>query len=160
VVVLILVGVGAGVLPFAVGGSDSEPPGASTRTADATFCPKVSLASRAGMEFFDHQLRNLGHGLMGESRIYQGDGGTLEIHVGYEALEAYEDLDFLARGTIVLAGRKFELSQAVGVSFPFWAAIFVLGRGPDGCRQVTVIGRGLKERRFRALLGALLPPAP
>jgi hypothetical protein len=158
-VVLILLGVAAGVLAFGVGGSDPEPPGASTRSADATFCPKVSLASQAGMDFFDHQLRNLGHGLMGESRIYRGDEGTLEIHVGYDALEAYEDLDFLARGTLVLAGRKFELSRAVAVSFPFWAAIFDLGRGPHRCRQVTVIGRHLKERRFLALLGALRPPA-
>lgn len=157
--VLILLGVAAGVLAFALGRSDSELPRASTRSAASAFCPKVSLRPRAGMEFFDHQLRNLGGGLMGESRIYRGKGERFEIHVGFEALEAFEDLDFLARGTSLIGGREFMLSKAAAVNFPFWAATFDLGFGPEGCREVTIIGRRVKERRFRSLLALLRIPA-
>jgi hypothetical protein len=157
--VLIVLGVGSGVLAFGVGGGEPEPPGASTRSAASTFCPKVSLGPRTGMGFYDHQLRNLGGGLMGESRFYRGEAETFEIHVGFDALEAYEDLDFLSRGTSVVGGRKFKLSQAVAVNFPFWAATFDLGFGPKGCREVTIIGRPVKERRFRVLLSVLKIPA-
>jgi hypothetical protein len=159
--VLIVLGVGAGVFLFGVGGGDSEPPGASTRSAASTFCPKVSLGPQAGMEFYDHLLRNLGGGLMGESRYYRGQGQTLDIHVGFNVLEVYEDLDFLARGTSVIRGRKFELSKSAGVNAPFWAAASDLGRGPESCRDVTIVGRGggMNERRFRDLLSALKFPA-
>lgn len=156
--VLIALGVGAGLLVFALTRGDSEPPGASTRPAGSSFCAKVSLAARSGMQFYDHQLRNLGGGLMGESRFYRARGEMFEIHVGFEALEAFEDLDFLARGTAVIDGREFTLSQAVAVNFPFWAATFDLGLGPEGCREVTIIGRPVRERRFRSLLGLLTMP--
>lgn len=156
--VLILTGVGAGLLVFALTRGDSEPPGASTRSAASSFCPKVSLAARSGMQFYDHQLRNLGGGLMGESRFFRARGEMFEIHVGFEALEAFEDLDFLARGTSVIDRREFALSQAVAVNFPFWAATFDLGFGPEGCREVTIIGRPVREQRFRSLLGLLTIP--
>jgi hypothetical protein len=157
---LIVLGVGAGVLALRVGGGDSEPPNASTRSAASSFCPKASLAPGARMEFYDHLLRNLGGGLMGESRYYRGQGQTLDIHVGFDILEVYEDLDFLAQGTSVIRGRKFELSKSVGVNAPFWAAAADLGRGPESCRNVTIVGRGrgMKAERFRDLLGELRFP--
>jgi hypothetical protein len=158
---LIVLGVGAGVLAFGVGGSDPEPPNATTRSATSSFCPKVSLAHGAGMEFYDHLLRNLGAGLMGESRYYRGQGQTLDIHVGFDVLEVYEDLDFLAQGTSVIRGRKFELSKSAGVNASFWAAVSDLRRGPESCRRVTIVGRGggMNAKRFRDLLATLKFPA-
>jgi hypothetical protein len=131
------------------------PPTAKPRTAGAVFCPKVLLGPQAGLPIADRQLRNLGEGLMGETVTYRVGEGIFEIHVGFEAFEALEDLDFTPQGIVSLGGRRFELSKAAGVPKPLWAATFDLGRGPEGCREVTLIGDNVEGGRFRTLLAAL-----
>ena len=146
--------VALGILYLSNRGRPGIPP-ASPRPALSTFCPKLALDGRTGAQLVDKELRNLGGGLMGESRLYRWNGKTLELHVGFEALEAYEDLDFLARGTVTLNGHLFKVSRSLALSYPLWAATFDLDSGPDRCREVTVIGHGYKEQRFRELLAAI-----
>ena len=148
-------------MAFELGRGDShERPNASTRSAASAFCPKVSLDRRAGLRLHDKLLRNLGHGLMGESRYYRGTGLTFDTHVGFEILDVYEDLDFVSRGTVAVGGREFRLSRAGGVNAPFWVGATFLGAWPDGCGELTLVGRGrgMTGPRFRELLAAVRLP--
>ena len=148
--------IAAGILYLSTRRGEGVPP-ASPRPALSTICPKLTLRHNVGAQLVDYQLRNLGGGLFGESRLYQVNGRRFELHVGFDALEEYDDLDFLSRGAVTLGGRQFDVSRSVALNYSLWAATFQLDTGPERCREATAIGRGFTEQRFHALLAAITP---
>ena len=64
------------------------------------------------------ETRNLGNGTLGRSYTY-GDGArAVELHVGFEALDIYEDLDF-AEHEVVVGGipRTVHVPRAINSGF-------------------------------------------
>src|SRR5919108_4745751 len=100
-VFLPLVAVGVLLYVFSAPRSTGGPPPGPTRPDSWILCPKLVLAPGTGAKLLDRRLRNLGGHVLGETRRYAvGARSRFEIHVGYEALEPYEDIDFERRGTI------------------------------------------------------------
>src|SRR5919109_2205152 len=159
-VFLPLVAVGVLLYVFSATRSTGGPPPGPTRPDSWILCPKLVLASSAKAKLLDRRLRNLGGHVLGETRRYAaGPRWRFEVHVGHEALEPYEDIDFEPRGTIVAGERNFSLVSAAALGDRFWAATFELERAPECCRDVTILGRdsrlkahAMGEDAFRALV--------
>jgi hypothetical protein len=114
--------------------------------ATPDFCPRYEpTVLPPGFTPRKRETRNLGNGTMGRSYTY-GDGvHAVEIHVGFEALDIYEDLDFVEHEVVVDdIPRTVHVPRAINSGF-----IGVAWDEPDEsppCAQLTLLGRRLDEQ--------------
>jgi hypothetical protein len=156
VVALALAGLAA--LGYAAGhgaqGSRSGEAPAPERAAGYRFCKVWVAPLPAGLALRDRQLRNLGGNVMGESVTYTGGGRKLQVHIGYDALGAADDLDFAERGTTYNKGRAFTLLQSAGL--PSIRAAYADEAGPQPpCNALTVFTTRFSPAELVAVLGAV-----
>jgi hypothetical protein len=121
---------------------DEDPP---SEIAADEFCPRHEPSQLpSGFTLRRRETRNLGGGTFGRSYVY-GDGTrSVEVHVGFEALDLYEDLDFVEHE--VSSGgvaRTVHIPRAIGSGF-----IGVTWEDEEEsppCSDLTLIGRRLDE---------------
>jgi hypothetical protein len=84
---------------------------ASTRPASYRTCPSIAYEPTPPLQLIDRELPNLGAGLFGHRDTYEHPPQKLEVLVGVDVLDAYEDLDFEAQ-TQVVGGTEITISAA------------------------------------------------
>lgn len=88
-----------------------SPVTAETRPNTYRTCAAATFTPPANMQPVDVQLPNLGSGVLGHHDVYQDPPQQLEVSVGPDVLESYEDLDFETT-TVRIAGTDVALSAA------------------------------------------------
>lgn len=144
-------------------GTGTEAESQAPRPADATFCPRVVLAPVPDrFARTDEVTRNLGSGLFGRSIVYSDGARTITVHVGYDALDAFEDIDFEGEGEGAgegerIGGREFVVveSQALRGGAVVRAGTVELTELEGECRGVTVISNGVSAEEHLEVLGRL-----
>ena len=126
-------------------GAAAEPP----RPAAFRFCPPVTVQA-VDLPLTDAALRNLGGNVMGRSATYGEAERQVQIHVGFDALEALEDLDLsplTGSGPVVtlLEGRAL-----AGIT-PLLAATWTDPGRTAPCGRVTMVSSGLTQVEFGRL---------
>jgi len=93
------------------------------------------------MRLVDLELPNLGSGLLGHHDVYDAPPEKLEVSVGVEVLDAYEDLDFETT-TESIAGTEVDFSAAGAFGTDDRLLILTWNQpGVDGvCAQRSVVG--------------------
>ena len=140
---------GCGETPF-------PPSGNSPRPESYTFCPTPSIgALPARFSLRDRTLENLGQNLMGRSATYGYGRRHLTIFVGYDALDAYDDLDFHER-VVAVAGRQVTLATPGAVAethlrFATWDD----KRFGPGCQLLTIVAKRLTEGELLDVVGTV-----
>lgn len=111
-------------------------PGFCPRYEPTVLPPNFTLRRR--------DTRNLGDGVIGRSYVYSDGVRTLELHVGFEALDIYEDLDFVEHEVVVAdVPRTVHVPRAINSGF-IGAAWEDPEESPP-CGDLTVLGRRLDE---------------
>jgi hypothetical protein len=110
------------------------------------FCPRYDATTLPPQFVLRSRMtRNLGNDLMGRSYVY-GDGRrAVEVHVGFDALDLYEDLDFVGRP---VAAGGVERTLHVPSSLGGGGFLALTWDEPDEegmCAELTLIGRRLDE---------------
>jgi len=98
-------------------GSDLPPPVASERPdrpARYRTCPTSGITPPGSMVLVDRSLPNLGGGVLGRVEVYEDAGAELQIVVGVDVLDRYDDLDF-ATETVEVQGRPATVSTAAAL---------------------------------------------
>jgi hypothetical protein len=160
---LIVIGIAAAVLVYAVvqivdfgaegtAGERDPLPQASApefcpRYAPTTLPPGYTLRSRL--------TRNLGDDVMGRSYVY-GDGrSAVEVHVGFEALDLYEDLDFVGR-QVESGGVERTLHVPTSLGSGGFLGLTWEEPGEEGpCAELTMIARRLDEQTLLEVAAGL-----
>lgn len=76
--------------------NDASPPSTmhGPRPDRYSTCAPPGIEPPSPMRLVDRELPNIGGGVMGRRELYAGVGVQLEVAVGVDVLDAYEDLDF------------------------------------------------------------------
>lgn len=111
--------------------------------------PKFVLRSRA--------IRNLGNETMGRSYVY-GDGRrSVEVHVGFDALDLYEDLDFVQHA-VEVGGKPRTLHVPGSLGGRGFLGLTWDAEGEHGaCAELTLIGRRLDRQTFLEIASGVRP---
>ena len=164
--VLVTVGVlGMAAIGFAIArqtGSTDEPKRvdvSSKRDARFRFCKAELPSPPAGLRLAKRELRNLGGNMMGESVSYKAFDRSVRVHIGYDALDAADDLDLVDQGTVTVDGRDFKLLQS-GPLPRIWAANSVDSGLIPPCNELTVFATGFDRSEVVALTGELRVTGP
>lgn len=149
---IVIVAVGVLLLTYAAfrivsfGSTSDQPRGARVPDLDSSeFCSRYEpTALPPGFELLRRDTRNLGDSRIGRSYVY-GDGSrTIEFHVGYEALEQYEDLDFVEHHTNDGGvSRTVHVPRALGGDF--LGVTWTDDEESAPCSSLTAIGRRVDE---------------
>jgi len=105
----------------------------------------------------DRQTVNRGDNLMG-IHVEYGDGtAVFSVDVGFDRLDALEDVDFQTYGIGVLGGRRVEVvrSTVFAAGGPLWGASWTEKGADPGCAEVTAVGREMSLAAFRAAVTAV-----
>jgi hypothetical protein len=150
---LIIIGIATAVLIYALVRIADFGAEGSARESDPLpqasapdFCPRYD-ATRLPPQFVlrSRTTRNLGNEVMGRSYVY-GDGRrAVEVHVGFDALDLYEDLDFVGRP--VDAGgvdRTLHVPSSLG-SGGFLGLTWDEPDEEGPCAELTLIGRRVDQ---------------
>jgi hypothetical protein len=134
--------------------SQPDEPPVPQREARYHFCKVRVGPLPTGLALRGRQLRNLGGNVMGESITYTGGGRKLQVHIGYDALDAADDLDFQERGFAYRRGRSFTLFRSAGL--PSIRAGYSEDAGPQPpCNLLTVFTTRFSPAELRRVLGAV-----
>jgi hypothetical protein len=149
---IVIVAIGALLLAYAAfrivsfGSSSEQPRGARVPELESSeFCSRYEPTTLPpGFELLRRDTRNLGDSTIGRSYVY-GDGTrTIEFHVGYKALDQYEDLDFVEREVNDSGVRRtVHVPRALGGDFLGVTWTDEEEAGP--CSSLTAIGRRVDE---------------
>jgi hypothetical protein len=125
------------------GEQEARPP---DEVAAPDFCPRyVPTHLPAGFALRRRDTRNLGGDTIGRSYVYGAGSQTVEIHVGFEALDLYEDLDFTQHEAVV-GGLPRTVHVPRALSSGFVAVSWEDPEGSPPCSELTLIGRRLDEQ--------------
>ncbi len=150
---LIIIGIGTAVLTYALvriadfgaeGSAQERDPIPEASAPD--FCPRYTATTLpAQFVLRSRTTRNLGNDVMGRSYVY-GDGrSAVEVHVGFDALDLYEDLDFVGRQ---IESGGIERTMHVPTSLGSGGFLGLTWEEPDEegpCAELTLIGRRVDE---------------
>jgi len=114
-------------------------------------CPRANLAA-AGFEPRNRTLRNLGGRVQGHSTDYGTGVDAISAHVGYDALDALEDLD-LERVEVGVLGRRVALLSggALQSRAPVGVAQWEEPTFPERCQLITLIARSRDRPQVRSI---------
>jgi hypothetical protein len=150
---LIIVAVATAVLIYALVRIADFGAEGSARERDALpqasapeFCPRYEATTLPPQFVLRSRMtRNLGNEVMGRSYVY-GDGRrTVEVHVGFDALDLYEDLDFVGR-PVESGGVERTLHEPTSLGSGGFLGLTWDEPGEEGpCAEVTLIARRLDE---------------
>lgn len=154
-VVLLVVVLAAANQPSSRGGDGAG----SQRPAQFDLCRVKVGYLPAGFSQRDSTLRNLGNGLMGRSLAYGLRDRSVQVHIGYDALDAAEDLDMKLLRTTDVRGRTVTLFRADAVP-SIMAATWDEGGLIDPCSKLTVFGRHITEAELLAVVGGVGASGP
>lgn len=110
----------------------------------------------------DKELRNLGENVMGRSIEYTGGRQRVWVAVGFDVLDALEDLDFTEETTSIVGGRRVTISTTDIISaHRLRAGTWEDTRFEPPCDQFTVVAWNVGERSFLDIVGGVevTPPA-
>jgi hypothetical protein len=154
-VVLLIVVLAAAGQPSSRGGDSAS----SQRDARFDLCRVKVGYLPAGFSQRDSTLRNLGNGVMGRSLAYGHRNRSAQVHMGYDALDAAEDLDIKLLRTTDVSGRTVEVYQAAAVP-SILAATWEEGGLVQPCSKLTVFGRHLTEAELLAVVDGVSAAGP
>lgn len=110
------------------------------------FCPRYDATTLPPQFVLRTRIvRNLGNDVMGRSYVY-GDGRrAVEVHVGFDALDLYEDLDFVGR-PVDSGGvdRTLHVPSSLG-SGGFLGLTWDEPDEEGPCAELTLIGRRVDQ---------------
>jgi hypothetical protein len=110
------------------------------------FCPRYE-ATTLPPQFVlrSRTTRNLGNDVIGRSYVF-GDGRqAIEVHVGFDALDLYEDLDFVGR-PVESGGVDRTLQVPTSLGSGGFLGLTWDEPGEEGpCAELTLIGRRVEE---------------
>jgi hypothetical protein len=125
-------------------------PSPRPRPAPFRFCPDVSVGGLPGeLVLKDKELRNLGQNVMGRSIQYTGGRQRVWVAVGFDVLDALEDLDFTEETTSIVDGHRVTISTTDIISaHRLKAGTWEDTRFESPCDQFTVVAWNLGEKAF------------
>jgi hypothetical protein len=134
------------LIGFAGAGEQAERGEGVPELATPDFCGRYEATRLpSGFTLRRRDTRNLGEGTIGRSSVYSDGLRGLEVHIGYDALDEYEDLDFTEQEVVVDGqSRTLHVPGALG-SGGFLAVSWDEERESARCKTLTVIGRRLSE---------------
>lgn len=150
-----------GLLALGALGCGSEPapptkPLPPIRPSAFRACPKASAgALPPGFVPKDRLLRNLGDNIMGHSIIYRSGVRQVSVHVGYDAVDPLEDVDFVERPAVVGGRRVTILTPGALPKGRLRVASWEDVRLSPSCRRLTVIASSLTEREFLGVVAGV-----
>lgn len=114
--------------------------------ATSDFCPRYEpTVLPPNFTLNKRDTRNLGDGTIGRSYVY-GDGDrAVELHVGFEALDLYEDLDFVEH-EVVVGGVPRTVHEPRAINSGFLGVAWDDPEESLPCAQITLLGRRLDEQ--------------
>jgi hypothetical protein len=154
------------VFLFATGFFEREvpEPRPSPRPRPATFrvCQGVSVGGLPkGLVLVERDLRNLGENVMGRSIQYSAGLRRVWVGVGYEVLDALEDLDFTQESTSDVRGRPVKISETDILSgHRLRAGVWEDERFQSPCDEFTVVTWNLSTKEFHRVLRSIEVVSP
>jgi hypothetical protein len=122
------------------------------RPASYVTCPASGIAAPATMALTDRELPNLGDGTLGRLEVYDGHGTRLEVTVGVDVLDGFEDLDFETEATTVHgAPATLSTAGAFGTSDRLVVLTWEDLTFPAGCTALALIGTNLSSEELLAV---------
>lgn len=124
------------------------------RPASFRVCQGVTVeAVPEGLVLVKRDLRNLGENVMGRSIQYSSGLRRVWVGVGYEVLDALEDLDFTQESTSNVRGRRVKISVTDILSdHRLRAGVWEDKRFRAPCDEFTVVAWNLSTREFLDVL--------
>ena len=137
-------------------------PSPRPRPAPFRFCPDVSVGGLPGeVVLKDKELRNLGENVMGRSIQYTGGRQRVWVAVGYDVLDALEDLDFTEETNSIVGEHMVTISTTDILSaHRLKAGTWADTRFESPCDQFTVVAWNLGEKAFLAVVGGVKVTPP
>ncbi len=117
------------------------PETAGTRPDTYSTCAPARFTPPSNMRLVDLGLPNLGAGVLGHHDVYDAETEKLEVSIGPDVLDAYEDLDFETT-TEQIAGTEVDLSAAGAFGTDDRLLILTwVQPGVDGiCAERSIVG--------------------
>jgi hypothetical protein len=101
------------------------------------------------MTVIRRELRNLGENVMGRSIQYTGRGQRVWVGVGFEVLDALEDLDFTEESMEIVGGRRVNVTTTdIIAAHRIRAGVWEDERFEPPCDEFTVVTWNLTEKAF------------
>lgn len=124
------------------------------RPASFRVCQGVSVeALPEGLVLVKRDLQNLGENVMGRSIQYSGGLRRVWVGVGYEVLDALEDLDFTQESTSNVRGRRVKISTTDILSgHRLRAGVWEDERFQAPCDEFTIVTWNLSTKEFLNVL--------
>jgi hypothetical protein len=139
-------------------------PRPSPRPRPAAFrvCQGVSVGGLPqGSVLVERDLRNLGENVMGRSIQYSAGLRRVWVGVGYEVLDALEDLDFTQESTSDVRGRRVKISATDILSgHRLRAGVWEDERFQSPCDEFTVVTWNLSTKEFHKVLRGIEVVSP
>lgn len=153
-IVLVGAGVASGLVVAALARPGDGGPGGPARRPAFRLCPQVSLRDPARrFALVDAELPNLGGNVMGRSLTYRDGPRRLSVNVGFDILDALEDLDFETTGSLRIGGRDVVLLASDALPRErLLAAVWEDARFQPPCDEFKVVAWNLEEGDLIGLL--------
>ncbi len=145
---LVVIFLGTGSKPAKSGFEPSPSPSQSHFRS----CKATVSALPAGFVLRDRSTRNLGSGVMGQSVTYGGGGRSVQVHIGFDGLDAADDLDFEIIGEALIGRREVEVLVAQSLPTILAATWEEPGLVPP-CNEMTVMSRGFSQDELLVVVG-------
>ena len=114
--------------------------------AAADFCPRYEpTVLPPSFTLRKRETRNLGNDTIGRSYRYGDGDSAVEVHVGFEALDIYEDLDFVEH-QVVIDGIQRTVHVPRALNSGFIGVAWDDPEEPLPCGRLTLVGRRLDEQ--------------
>jgi hypothetical protein len=107
----------------------------------------------------DRTRRNLGNNVMGQSLAYGARERSVQVHIGYDALDAAEDLDMILVRTVDVRRREVDVFRADAVP-SITAATWEEEGLVAPCSELTVFARRLTQDELLAVVGGVSAKGP
>lgn len=122
------------------------------RPARYVTCPTSGITPPGSMVLVDRSLPNLGGGVLGRVEVYEAAGAELQIAVGVDVLDRYDDLDFATETTDV-QGRPATVSTAAALGRLDQLVIVTWDEPAEvaACTSRALVGSNLPARELLAI---------
>jgi hypothetical protein len=127
--------------------SDTSRNGYLPRDAGFDICRIAARRLPAGFVERDRTRRNLGNSTMGQSIAFGALRRSVQVHIGYDALDAAEDLDMVHVRTVPIRDREVDVFRAKAIP-SILAATWEEEGIVAPCSDVTVFARRLTEQEL------------
>lgn len=129
-------------------------PSPSPRPIAFSFCPDIFVKPPPkGLILRNRELHNLGGNVMGRSLQFSAGPRRVWVAVGFDVLDALEDLDFTEESTAEVNGRRVRISATDVLSgHRLRGGTWEDSRFESPCDEFTVVAWNVNQKEFLRLL--------